>query len=345
MKRPKKTVAGIIAGRTLAVLAGVLTIGLSAAVFGEVSGAPAAHTDEVVARVNGAAIDAADLRAEVETIYPSNAGHGGLDPERMKEIRSKALEELIVRELAYQQAVKLKAVVSMADTQAEYQRLRQKVGPAAFDRELQASGLTSQQYLKQLQRRMTLESLMRQKIVLPSRVGPTALRAYYDQNLSKFQRPEQIHARLITVSVDPQAKPEDVARAKSKIESAYRELQGGKDFGSVAQQYSDDLYRVKGGDLGWVHRGRLEPDFEKVAFSLAVGKLSEPFRTSYGFSLIKVEGREPARQMSFTEISAGLEQELEQKKMLQLRNAWVEQLKKNAQIEIIAGTTDLRASH
>jgi len=344
MKR-LKPVASLVSGGTLAGLAWGLALSLSATVFGQVSGSRTAPRDEVVARVNLAAITAADLSAEVETIYPSNSGHGGLEPEKMKEIRSKALEELIVRELAYQQAVKLKAVTPMTESQAEYQRLRQKLGPAAFDRDLQASGLTRQQYLKQLQRQMTLERLMREKTVLPSRVGPTALRAYYDQNLKKFQRPEQIHVRLITAAVDPQAKPEEVAKAKSRIDTAYRALQGGKDFGSVAEQYSDDLYRVKGGDLGWLHRGRLEPDFEEVAFSLPVGKFSEPFRTSNGYSLIQVEGREPARQMAFAEVSPVLQQELEQKKMLELRTAWVEQLKKNAQIEIVAGTPDLRAGH
>jgi parvulin-like peptidyl-prolyl isomerase len=344
MKRLEPS-ASLVSGGTLAGLVWGLALSLSATVFGQVSGSRTVHRDEVVARVNGAAITVADLSAEVETIYPSNTAHGGLDSEKMREIRSKALDELIVRELAYQEAVKLKAVVPMAETQAEYQRLRQKLGPAAFDRDLQSSGLTSQQYLKQLQRRMTLERLMREKIVLPSRVGPNALRTYYDQNLEKFQRPEQVHARLITATVDPQAKPEDVAKAKAKIDSAYRQLQGGKDFGSVAEQYSDDLYRVKGGDLGWLHRGRLEPDFEKVAFALPVGKFSEPFRTSYGYCLMKVEGREPARQMAFAEISPALQQELEQKKMLKLRNAWVEQLKKNAQIEIVADTPDLRAGH
>jgi len=345
MKRRERFVASLASGGALAGLAWGLVLSLSATVFGQVSGSPSAYRNEVVARVDGAAITAADLNAEVETIYPSNAGHGGLDPEKMKGIRSKALEELIVRELAYQQAVKLKVVVPMAETQAEYQRLRQKLGPAAFDRDLQAGGLTSQQYLKQLQRQMTLERLTRDRVLLPSRVGPTALRAHYDQNLEKFQRPERVHARLITISVDPQAKPEEIAKAKSRIDTAYQELQGGKDFGSVAEEYSDDLYRVKGGDLGWLHRGRLEPDFEEVAFSLPVGKFSEPFRTSYGYSLIQVEGREPARQMAFAEVSPVLQQELEQKKMLELRNAWVGQLKKNAQIEILANTPGLRAGH
>jgi len=111
MKRRERFVASLASGGALAGLAWGLVLSLSATVFGQVSGSPSAYRNEVVARVDGAAITAADLNAEVETIYPSNAGHGGLDPEKMKGIRSKALEELIVRELAYRQAVKLKVVV------------------------------------------------------------------------------------------------------------------------------------------------------------------------------------------------------------------------------------------
>jgi len=90
MKR-LKPVASLVSGGTLAGLAWGLALSLSATVFGQVSGSRTAPRDEVVARVNLAAITAADLSAEVETIYPSNSGHGGLEPEKMKEIRSKAL--------------------------------------------------------------------------------------------------------------------------------------------------------------------------------------------------------------------------------------------------------------
>jgi parvulin-like peptidyl-prolyl isomerase len=131
------------------------------------------------------------------------------------------------------------------------------------------------------------------------------------------------------------ASPEEVGKAQSKADNVYSQLLAGKDFGTLAMQYSDDAYRVKGGDLGWVHRGRLDPEFEKVAFSLKPGETSKPFRTTYGFSILKVEAYEAARQMSFAEVSAQLQQELVQKNTLQLRHAWIAGLKKSAKIEIL----------
>lgn len=322
----------------------------SVAASAQASGSPSIPPSAVVARVNGASINESEVQQEMESLYPSNSAHGGIRAEKLKEIHSQALEELIVQELAYQQAVKTHALVPMTEVRAEFARLRQKYSARDFDRSLQASGLTRQQYLKNLQRRMTLERLLKQKVALPSRVSRQALRAYYNRNLKKFQRPEQVRARLILAAVDPKGAPEDDRKAKEKIEMVYRELKAGKNFAGLAEQHSDDFYKVKGGDLGWVHRGRLEPDFEKVAFALPVGKFSEPFRTPYGYNLMKVEGRESARQMKFEEIRNILKAELEQKKFQELRQTWMAQLKKGARIEIVerpvsGGVPETRAAH
>jgi peptidyl-prolyl cis-trans isomerase C len=291
-----------------------------------------------VARVNGTRITEGDLRIEMERLYPSNTVHGGLRPDKLKEVRSKALEELIVQELAYQQAVKTQKLVPMPEVQAEFQRLRSKYGAKAFDASLQADGLTRPQYLKKLQRQMTLERRFQEKVVLPSRADPQGVRAYYQQNIQRFQRPEQVRVRLILAAVDPQAKPEDQQKAQHRIAMVEKRLKAGEDFATIAEQDSDDMYRINGGDLGWVHRGRLEPEYEKVVFALPVGKLSEPFRTPEGYCLVKVEAHEPGRQMKFEEVSKIIQAELEKKKLNELRESWVAQVKQGAQIEILEDT-------
>jgi len=226
----------------------------------------------------------------------------------------------------------------MTEVRAEFARLRRKYGAADFDRSLQTSGLTRQQYLRNLQRRMTLQKLTRQKIDLPSRLGPQALRAYYNRNLQKFQRPEQVRLRLILAAVESaqgSAKPEEDRKAKEKIDKIYQELKSGKDFAALAQQFSDDFYRMKGGDVGWMHKGSLDPDFEPLAFKIPVGQYSQPFRTQYGYNILKVEAREPSRLLRFEEVRVTLKGELEAKKFEELRQAWMAHLKKGAQIEIV----------
>jgi peptidyl-prolyl cis-trans isomerase C len=314
-------------------------LALSTSLLAQMPSLPRVSRDRVAARVNGVVITEAEVRDEMEALYPSNTAHGGIQPERLKELRSQALEELIVQELAYQQAVRTQALAPLPEVRSEYQRMRAKHGPGTFDRSLQASGLTRQQYLKKLQRRLTLERLTKQKVYLPSRVGSQALRAYYRQNLRKFQRPERVRTRLILAAVDPKASPEEERQAREKIDKVYQQLRAGKDFATLAQQDSDDFYRVKGGDVGWMHRGSMEPAFEKVALSLPPGQFSPPFRTSYGYNVMKVDGREPARLMKFEEVRERLKSELEDKRFRELRRAWVGQLKKGAKVEILESET------
>lgn len=302
-------------------------------------------SEHVAARVNGTALTEAQVAEEIENLYPSNSAHGGLKPSKIGEIRAKALEEIIVEELAWQRAVRTHAVAPRAQVRAEYARLRAKYGATTFDRSLAESHLTKERYLSVLQRRMTLEQEFKRDVYLPSRISAQAVRAYYMQNKEKFERPEQVRARLILAAVDAKGGPDADRQAKDKIQKVYAELQAGKDFGSLAEQYSDDFYRVKGGDLGWAHRGLLEPDFEKVAFSLPVGKFSEPFRTQYGYSVMKVEDRQTAHQMSYEEVRPMLKAELEQKKLQEIRKAWVAKLKKGAQIEIMPPVQAAQAAH
>lgn len=350
-KRNSSTAAGPAPTPTLLLLVLAAGLACSASAFGQAvaSHAPAAPTvpasDRVVARVNGVAITEQQLADEMEQLYPSNSAHGGLRPEKVNEVREKALVELEVEELAWQWAQKTHAVVPRAQVEAEYQKMRRRFGAKEFDQSLKAHGIPREQYLKDLQRRLTLERLFQQKVVRPARMSEAALRAYYQKNLKKFQRPEQVKARLILVAVDPKAGPQDEGKAREKAQMIYQQAQAGKDFAALAEQYSDDFYKVKGGDLGWVHRGRLEPDFEKVAFSLPLGKVSEPFRTQYGYNLIKVEGRQPAQQMPFTAVRGLLQAQLEEERARDLRKTWVEDLKKGARIERVDAAPGPQSGH
>jgi parvulin-like peptidyl-prolyl isomerase len=339
-KRNSSTTTGPAPTPTLLLLVLAAGLACSASLYGQAVASHAAATaapavDRVVARVNGVAITEKQLADEMEQLYPSNTAHGGARADKLGEIREKALAELEVEELAWQRAQKTYAVVPRGEVEAEYQKMRRKFGAKEFDQSLRAHGIPREQYLKDLERRLTLERMFQQKVVRPARMSDAALRTYYQKNLKKFQRPEQVKARLILVALDPKAKPEDERKAKEKAQMIYQQAQAGKDFGALAEQYSDDFYKIKGGDLGWVHRGRLEPDFEKVAFGLLVGKVSEPFRTQYGYNLIKVEGRQAAQQMKFADLRAMLKAQLEEERARELRAAWVEDLKKGARIEAV----------
>lgn len=83
----------------------------------------------------------------------------------------------------------------------------------------------------------------------------------------------------------------------------------------LAKKYSADPgTKDKGGDLGFVTRGQLIEDFEKAAFALKPGEISQPIRTPFGYHIIKVEERRPASQKSFAEVKDQIKEELTQQR-------------------------------
>lgn len=340
-ERNSNTPAGALPTLTHPVLLWAGLLFCSALLHAQAPMRASAPPDRAIARVNGVPITESQLRDESENLYPSHSAHGGLRSEKLKEIRQKALDELIIHELVWQKAQSTGKVTPLTQVRAEYRRLRAKFGAKRFDHSLQASGLTLDAYLKNLQRRMTLSAMFEKRVVAPSRLSPAALRAYYDKNKQKYRKPESVKARLILASVEDFKNAAQERAARQKIDQVYSQLKAGKDFAPLAEQYSDDFYKVKGGDLGWVHRGRLEPEFERVAFTLASGAFSAPFRTSYGYNILKVEARQAARQIPFAEIRSVLKYSLEQENIVQRRAAWNAELRKGARIEIVS--PDLRA--
>jgi len=131
------------------------------------------------------------------------------------------------------------------------------------------------------------------------RTEPERVRKAYERRRSEFDRPEQVRARHILIRA---AEGDDAARkkARQKIEAIRKRLLAGADFAEVAEQESEDPgSKGRGGDLGFFSRGSMVAPFEKVAFSLQPGVLSDVVETVHGFHLIRVEEKRAARVVPF----------------------------------------------
>lgn len=108
---------------------------------------------------------------------------------------------------------------------------------------------------------------------------------------------EEVHVEHILISCLPSAVPADTAIAYAKIDSIYKAITSGKaDFAKMAQEYSDDRgTRALGGDIGYMTALQTVYPFENAVFNTPVGKISKPFRTQFGYHILKVLDRRPTR--------------------------------------------------
>lgn len=128
--------------------------------------------------------------------------------------------------------------------------------------------------------------------------GVKKAQLYHVENANQFSAPEQIRARHILIKF----KAGDTASEKSALDkiTAIQGTLKTKSFAEVAKSESEDLgSKPQGGDLGLFPKGRMVPEFENAAFGLEVGKVSEPVKSSFGYHLIKVEEKKPAKTADF----------------------------------------------
>lgn len=167
----------------------------------------------------------------------------------------------------------------------------------------------------------TLESVRKelagykQQIVYPTVVDSGYIervaRETYDNTAKRFDGEDLLTASHILVLMRQDATTEQQAAAKVRIDSIYDALKAGADFAELAKQCSDDKgSAVNGGALGQFGKGMMIPDFEKAAYALQPGQMSEPVKSTVGWHIIKLTDRHPFESYEFhrEKILAFLEQ-------------------------------------
>src|SRR5690606_17364038 len=124
---------------------------------------------------------------------------------------------------------------------------------------------------------------------------------FYRKRREQFRVPESVNAAHILKSVNEEVTAD---AAKKAIDEAKAALDAGGDFAEVAEKHSDAP-----AELGWFSRGRMVPRFDEVAFNLPVGQVSAPFKTTFGFHIVKVLDSRPETQRPLSEVREYIERE------------------------------------
>lgn len=162
------------------------------------------------------------------------------------------------------------------------------------------------------------------------------LRTYYDQHRDEYRVPEQVkvsHILIKTPLPGPDGKVDEkgVAEAQRRAEDILKQVKSGANFEELAKKYSEDAGSAKqGGSLGWIGRGQTVPEFEKVAYSLPKGQISDVVKSSFGFHIIRVDDKQDAHMKSLDEVKDTIEPVIKHQKGLQLAQKKADDLLKQA---------------
>lgn len=291
-----------------------------------------------LASVNGRDIFQADLDKEMNR-FEGQMGVTGQppDPAQRDAIKKKVLDNLIQRELLFQESVRLEIKVGDDELSEQMTQLKARfTSEEDFNNALKRLKMSESDLREEFNRRLVVKKMIDQVIADKVQISAEETRNFYDGNPNFFKAPERVRASHILVKIDPDAAESDKASARKKIEEIQKRIQKGEDFAAVAKESSDCPSASRGGDLDYFQRGQMVAPFEEAAFSLKPGEVSGVVETQFGYHLIKVVDKKESGVIVYEEIKADIESHLRQQKVNEQYAVYIEELKSKAKVEMSA---------
>jgi peptidyl-prolyl cis-trans isomerase C len=176
--------------------------------------------------------------------------------------------------------------------------------------------------LEELKKRLVVEAYLKKKVEEQAKVSDEDLKKFYDENKDKFKTGDQVRASHILVKSEKEAK------------DVLAQLKAGGNFEELAKKLSTDGAASKGGDLGWFSKGSMIPEFEKVAFTMKEGQISDIVKTKFGYHIIKLTGKRAAGERSFDDVKEQIKASMLPGKQQEVFQKLKEDLKKSGKYTI-----------
>lgn len=237
----------------------------------------------------------------------------------VKQYGQETFDYLTTQKIIELESKNQKITISDSDIEKELQKMMESYGgEESFNQALQMSGITLDEIKENVKINVQLKKLLEPQIS----ISEEEMKKYFDENKESFAEQEQVKARHILVDSEEKAK-----EVKGQLEN-------GGDFAELAKKYSTDTgTKDQGGELGYFGKGEMVAEFDQVAFSLEVGKISDPVKTDYGYHIIEVEDKKEAKPANYEESKNEIKDILSDQKMQDLYPTWLEDQKTKYKIE------------
>ncbi|MGA8026095.1 MAG: peptidylprolyl isomerase [Bryobacteraceae bacterium] len=300
---------------------------------------------DVAATVNGRPITYAELDRAIAAQFPNAPLKTGAD--QTTQLRLEALRALIDNEIMLQRAEKEGLLASDADVDAKFNELKVGYTQEDFQKLLLQRKMSVSDLKAQIRRELSVQKLFNKEIGSHISIADADVSAFYNANKASFNLAEnkvRLAQILVSAAPDPNVtnlkndKAQNDQQARNKIEMIDLRVRQGEDFGTLAQNYSEDQFAANGGDVGFVPESALDkanPELRKLILEMTPGQVSQVIHTPEGYRIIKLISKEPAgqRQLSDPRVQEEIRQGLFQGKEQVLRSAFYEVARSEAKVK------------
>ncbi len=295
---------------------------------------------KVVAKGKGVEVTRGQVDDEIIRIKSQAAAHGqSIPPEQLALMERQILERLILVQLLQAKATDADKAAGKALAEKQFADTKTRLGSEeALNRQLKLMGSTREEMMAKLIESTTAETVAKRELKVS--VTDADVKKYYDENPARFEEPEMVRAsHILLMTIDPKTNTElsdeQKAAKRKQMEGILKRARAGEDFAKLAQEYSEDPgSKERGGEYKFA-RGRMVPEFEAAAFSLNTNQISDIIATQYGYHIIKLSEKIPARKVPYDKTASDLKEWLTQQEVQKQLPDYATKLKKEAGVEIL----------
>jgi peptidyl-prolyl cis-trans isomerase C len=310
--------------------------------------ASALFPDNVVAKGKGFEVK----QSQVDEMFLAFKGHraamGQEVPDNMRsQIEADILEKIIATHLFVSRATaqdKVKAK-EIADSFLAEQK-KQAPSEESFRRQLLAVGMTPAEFDSQIREQAVVKAVIDREIKTTKTISDAEVMKFYTDNPAMFQEPEMVRAAHVLISTRDSVSgkaftPELKLEKKLLAEKLVRRARAGEDFGKLVREFSEDARsKTRGGEYTFA-RAKDDPnramvaEFEAAAFSMAVNQISDVVETGYGYHIIKLLEKIPAKKIEYSKVESRIKDSLMREAVERELPNYIGKLKKEAGVEIL----------
>jgi peptidyl-prolyl cis-trans isomerase SurA len=289
--------------------------------------------DRVVAKVNSEIITLSSVNERVELLKQKLRGdYQGSE----EEILDEALNMILEEKLQIQEGKKRGLEVDDSAVEAAVKNIEQKNGleEGQLALMLESEGRSMESYKNKIRDQILVSKVVRFELGSRTNISERKITKYYHNNQKDFWEPSKARVRHILILAEEGLSVDKKKEKYLLVKNILREVKGGRDFAAAAKEYSEDISSSEGGDVGFVEKGKMVPEFENAVYRMKEGEISDIVETEYGYHIIKVDKVLAGRTLPLKDVKNKIKFILSSKIQNSAYEEWMNELKKSAFIEI-----------